>query len=98
MNSNSISAYLNQKKISTMKNSKNSEIFSVSDHNVGVAAALSLIVPGAGQMYRGKVNSGLKWFMLVPLGYFLFIVPGLLMHIACVYRAGDENLYRKTKN
>lgn len=63
--------------------------------NVGMAAALSLIVPGAGQIYRGNVNSGLKWFMLVPLGYFAFIIPGLILHMTCIYRAGNHKLYTK---
>ncbi len=96
MKRNSISSYLNQKDISannTIRPRGRMETVSVSENNMGVAAVLSLIVPGAGQMYRGNVNSGLKWFMLVPLGYFLFILPGLFMHIACVYRAGHEDLY-----
>jgi len=97
MKRNSISAYLKQKNSSFQNSSRQQtqmEMLTVSRRNMGVAAALSLIVPGAGQMYRGHVNSGLKWFMLVPLGYFLFILPGFLMHIACVYRAGHEDLYK----
>ena len=64
----------------------------ISAVNPGMAMALSLIVPGAGQMYLGRVNSGLKWFATVLLGYMLLVVPGLILHAVCLYRAGN---YRK---
>lgn len=66
----------------------------ISGTNPGLAIALSLIVPGAGHMYMGRVNSGLKWFVAVMLGYSLFIIPGVVLHTFCLYRT---NLHDKTE-
>ena len=54
----------------------------------GVAAVLSLVIPGAGQMYKGRVGLGLGWLCLVAVGYVLFIFPGVCLHIYCIYDAG----------
>jgi TM2 domain-containing membrane protein YozV len=51
-----------------------------------VAAALSLFVPGAGQLYAGNVLSALLWFLLVTAGYTL-ILPGLILHLFCIAAA-----------
>lgn len=48
--------------------------------------ALSLIIPGSGQVYAGRPLAGLAWFIAVTLGY-LLIVPGILLHILCVLSA-----------
>lgn len=50
----------------------------------GVAAVLSLFLPGAGQIYKGRLFSGLAWLVAVPVGYLMFIVPGVILHVACV--------------
>jgi TM2 domain-containing membrane protein YozV len=55
--------------------------------NPGTAAVLSLLIPGTGQMYKGRVGAGLCWLIGVAVGYFAFIVPGVILHIACVYNA-----------
>ena len=52
-----------------------------------VAGVLSLLVPGAGQLYAGRPISGVLWFVLVTLGYLMLIVPGVLLHILCVASA-----------
>jgi TM2 domain-containing membrane protein YozV len=49
----------------------------------GLAAVLSLLLPGAGQLYAGRPVAGLLWFMLVMLGYVLFL-PGLILHVFCI--------------
>ncbi len=51
------------------------------------AAVLSMIVPGAGQLYAGRPLAGITWFALVTMGYLLLIVPGVLLHILCVAAA-----------
>ena len=51
-----------------------------------LAAALSVVVPGAGQLYSGNAFSALIWFLLVTAGY-LLIVPGLLLHLFCIVSA-----------
>jgi TolA-binding protein len=56
--------------------------------NPGVAGLLSLIIPGAGQMYRGKVGAGLLWLVCVLLGY-LLIIPGLALHVICIFNAAS---------
>lgn len=55
----------------------------------GVAAVLSFLLPGLGQVYRGSVLAGLLWLVVVLLGYAMLIVPGLVLHILCVVRAGQ---------
>jgi hypothetical protein len=55
----------------------------------GLAAALSLIVPGAGQLYTGNVISGLLWFILVTAGYTL-ILPGIFLHLLCIALAASS--------
>src|SRR5665213_1503076 len=55
----------------------------------GAAAVLSLVIPGAGQMYKGQVGSGLAWLVAVVIGYFAFVVPGLVLHICCIIAAAS---------
>jgi hypothetical protein len=63
----------------------------------GIAALLSLVIPGAGQMYKGYVGGGLVWLALVVFGYFLFIVPGVVLHLICIATAArDAPAPRKT--
>jgi len=56
----------------------------------GVAAVLSLIIPGAGQIYRGKIGKGIMWLILTIIGYFILIVPGLIIHLICIFNAYDS--------
>lgn len=65
--------------------------------NPGIAAVLSLVIPGAGQIYRGKIGRGLLWLMFVLMGYALFIVPGLILHIVCIIAAYSGNPYEDKK-
>jgi TM2 domain-containing membrane protein YozV len=55
--------------------------------NPGTAAVLSLVIPGTGQMYKGRILAGLVWLVGVCVGYVAFVVPGVILHIACVYNA-----------
>jgi TM2 domain-containing membrane protein YozV len=55
--------------------------------NAAAAAVLSMIVPGAGQLYAGRPLSGIAWFALVTMGYLLLIVPGVMLHILCIASA-----------
>jgi hypothetical protein len=52
--------------------------------SAAAAAVLSMIVPGAGQLYAGKPVSAVVWFAVVTMGYLLLIVPGVLLHILCI--------------
>ena len=59
-----------------------------------VAALLSFIIPGLGQLYKGQPINGLVWFVAVIIGYIAFIVPGLVLHLCCVAGAAMGNPYR----
>jgi len=61
----------------------------------GIAALLSLLIPGAGQIYKGQVGAGIIW--LIITGLFLYggivieaafpIIIGLILYIACIVDA-----------
>lgn len=53
------------------------------------AALLSLIAPGAGQLYTGNMLSALLWFLLVTAGYTL-ILPGIFLHLCCIAAAASS--------
>jgi TM2 domain-containing membrane protein YozV len=55
----------------------------------GVAAVLSLFLPGAGQMYKGHVGMGIAWLIIVVIGYVALIVPGLILHLICILQAAS---------
>ena len=55
--------------------------------NPGAAAVLSLIVPGAGQLYAGRPVAGVAWFTVVTIGYLLLVIPGVVLHILCIASA-----------
>ena len=61
----------------------------------GLAAVLSLFIPGVGQLYKGQVFNGLAWFVCVVIGYVCFIVPGLVLHLFCVIGAGSGDPTRR---
>lgn len=54
-----------------------------------LAAVLSLVVPGAGQLYTGNPLSALLWFVLVGAGYTL-ILPGIFLHLFCIAAAASS--------
>lgn len=51
--------------------------------NRGVAAVLSLVIPGAGQMHKGQVLNGLVWLGTIIVGYIAFILRGSVLHHLC---------------
>ncbi|MEO8483109.1 MAG: hypothetical protein ABI634_12920 [Acidobacteriota bacterium] len=55
----------------------------------GVAAVLSFLIPGLGQIYRGRLGAGFLWLICTVIGYMLFIVPGIALHIACIVAAAS---------
>jgi TM2 domain-containing membrane protein YozV len=59
-----------------------------------VAAILSFIIPGLGQLYKGQIINGAIWFVFVIIGYVAFIIPGLVLHTCCVVGAATGNPYR----
>lgn len=57
------------------------------DWSPGIAALLSFVFPGGGQMYKGQVGAGLLWFIFVVIGYCLFLIPGMALHLVCIFNA-----------
>jgi hypothetical protein len=57
----------------------------------GLAAVLSFLVPGLGQVYKGQVINGIVWFCLVGLGYLALVLPGIMLHFLCVVGAASGN-------
>ena len=53
----------------------------------GVAAVLSVLVPGLGHVYAGRLLAGLVWFLATGFGYWAILVPGFAIHVASVYFA-----------
>jgi TM2 domain-containing membrane protein YozV len=54
-----------------------------------LAALLSLLLPGAGQLYTGRPLAGLLWFLVVTAGYSL-LLPGLILHLFCIASAASS--------
>jgi hypothetical protein len=57
----------------------------------GLAAVLSFLVPGLGQLYKGQIVNGIVWFFLVGFGYLALVLPGLLLHFFCIVGAASGN-------
>jgi TM2 domain-containing membrane protein YozV len=57
----------------------------------GLAAVLSFLLPGLGQLYKGQIINGICWFLFVGLGYAALIVPGLILAFCCVLGALSGN-------
>ncbi|QEG23884.1 DUF4339 domain-containing protein [Mariniblastus fucicola] len=61
----------------------------------GIAALLSLLIPGAGQMYKGQVFNGICWFFFMPVCYLIcimtvFLTPlAMLIHVCCIVGASQ---------
>ena len=67
--------------------------------NKGVAAVLSFLIPGLGQIFKSQIISGIAWFVIIPSLYavgvvtaaccigFGFLALGACLHIVCVVDA-----------
>lgn len=64
----------------------------------GLAAVLSVLLPGLGHVYCGRLVAGALWFLAASFGYWAVLVPGLLIHVIsvlCAYQsARDWRSYR----
>jgi hypothetical protein len=63
----------------------------------GLAAVLSFFIPGLGQLYKRQLLASLGWFIFVPVGYYFFFLPGLILHVCCIISAisGDPTIDRE---
>jgi TM2 domain-containing membrane protein YozV len=55
----------------------------------GIARLWSIFIPGAGHVYKGQTGQGVMWFFGTIIGYAMFVVPGIALHIVCIILAGN---------
>ena len=60
-----------------------------------LAGVLSFLIPGLGQIYIGKVWRGIVWFFAVWIGYFCFIIPGVILWVINIWDAVEETKNQK---
>ena len=65
--------------------------------NSGIAAIISLFVPGLGQCCQGRLIFGVFLFCITVLGY-LLVVPGIIFHFYAVINAATWQPYRSRHN
>ena len=53
----------------------------------GIAAVLSVFIPGLGQVYSGRLLSGGLWFLGTLFAYSAVLLPGFLIHAFCIWSA-----------
>ncbi len=53
----------------------------------GIAAVLSVLIPGLGQVYAGRLLAGGLWFLATGFAYWAVLLPGFLVHALCVWSA-----------
>ena len=56
----------------------------------GVAAVLSVLVPGLGHVYSGRLGVGAIWFLVTGFAYWAILVPGFLVHAFCIWSAYEH--------
>jgi TM2 domain-containing membrane protein YozV len=59
----------------------------------GIAAVLSVLIPGLGQLYAGRLLAGALWFLGTCFAYSAVLLPGFLVHAVCVWSAYKSALY-----
>jgi TM2 domain-containing membrane protein YozV len=59
----------------------------------GIAAVLSVLMPGLGQLYSGRILHAGLWFLGTSFAYWAILVPGFLAHIFCVWSAYQSARY-----
>jgi hypothetical protein len=62
-----------------------------------MAGFCAFVFPGLGHLILGKPFQALFWFVLIIIGYFCFIAPGVLLHIVSIVdaaRAGRRDQVR----
>lgn len=53
----------------------------------GIAAVLSVFIPGLGHVYAGRLVPAALWFLGTGLAYWLILVPGFIAHAASIWFA-----------
>ena len=61
--------------------------------NPGIAGVLSVLIPGLGQVYNGRLFAAVCWFLGASIGYSTILIPGFAIHalsVWCAYRGASE--------
>lgn len=66
-----------------------SDVIETNAPSPGIAAVLSAVIPGLGQVYGGRLFAGAMWFLGTAAAYSLVLVPGFLVHAVCIWSAFD---------
>ena len=74
----------------------NARVEAKPEWNPGMASVMSLVIPGAGQMYSGRVWQGLLWLPCVVVAYFIAVPIGIGIHSGCVWNASGKLIPRVT--
>ncbi|HKX45117.1 MAG TPA: hypothetical protein VJP77_00235 [Planctomycetota bacterium] len=53
----------------------------------GIAAVLSVFVPGLGHVYGGRLLAGALWFLATSFCYWAILLPGFVVHALCIWSA-----------
>jgi len=56
----------------------------------GIAVLISLLIPGGGSMYCEKVGKGIGLLIGTIIGYCVFIIPGVIIHIISMVSAYND--------
>ena len=55
-----------------------------------IAAILSFVFPGLGQIYADKIGRGILMFFATVIGYFCLIIPGLIIWVVNIFDAKKQ--------
>ena len=56
----------------------------------GIAAVLSVLIPGLGQVYSGRLAAGALWCVATYFFYWAILLPGFIAHALCIWSAYDS--------
>jgi TM2 domain-containing membrane protein YozV len=59
----------------------------------GIAAVLSVFIPGLGQVYSGRLLAGGLWFLGTCFAYSAVLLPGFIVHAFCIWSAYKGAMY-----
>ena len=59
----------------------------------GIAAVLSVVIPGLGQLYAGRLFAGAMWCLGTAVAYWAILLPGFIVHALCVWSAYQSAKY-----
>lgn len=54
-----------------------------------LAAIVNIFLPGVGQMIQGRIGAGIAFFFATIIGYLIFVIPGLILHIVSIVDAAN---------